>query len=54
MLDPHVTDEALMIRFQQGDRAAFALLVKKHKSPLYNFALRQLRAKTTAEDVASL
>ncbi|HEY2368630.1 MAG TPA: RNA polymerase sigma factor [Polyangiaceae bacterium] len=51
MIDPHVTDEALMIRFQQGDRAAFALLVKKHKSPLYNFALRQLRAKTTAEDV---
>jgi RNA polymerase sigma-70 factor (ECF subfamily) len=51
MIDPHVTDEALMIRFQQGDRAAFAALVKKHKSPLYNFALRQLRAKTTAEDV---
>lgn len=51
MIDPHVTDEALMIRFQQGDRAAFAALVKKHKSPLFNFALRQLRAKTTAEDV---
>ena len=51
MIDPHVTDEALMIRFQQGDRAAFAALVRKHKSPLYNFALRQLRAKTTAEDV---
>ena len=51
MIDPHVTDEALMIRFQQGDRAAFAALVKKHKSPLFNIALRQLRAKTTAEDV---
>ena len=51
MIDPHVTDEALMIRFQQGDRAAFAALVKKHKSPLFNFALRQLRVKTTAEDV---
>jgi len=51
VIDPHVTDEALMIRFQQGDRAAFAALVKKHKSPLFNFALRQLRAKTTAEDV---
>jgi RNA polymerase sigma-70 factor, ECF subfamily len=51
MIDPHVTDEALMIRFQQGDRAAFAALVRKHKSPLFNFALRQLRAKTTAEDV---
>ena len=51
MIDPHVTDEALMIRFQQGDRAAFAALVRKHKTPLYNFALRQLRAKQTAEDV---
>ena len=54
MIDPHVTDEALMIRFQQGDRAAFAALVKKHKSPLYNFALRQLRAKTTADPSLSL
>jgi RNA polymerase sigma-70 factor (ECF subfamily) len=51
MIDPHVTDEALMIRFQQGDRAAFAALVKRHKVPLFNFALRQIRAKTTAEDV---
>jgi RNA polymerase sigma-70 factor (ECF subfamily) len=51
MIDPHVTDEALMIRFQQGDRAAFAALVKKHKSPLFNFALRQIRIRTTAEDV---
>jgi RNA polymerase sigma-70 factor (ECF subfamily) len=31
-----------MIRFQSGDRAAFALLVKRHQSPLYNFALRHL------------
>ncbi len=51
MIDPHVTDEALMIRFQQGDRAAFAVLVKKHKSPLFNFALRQIRLRSTAEDV---
>ena len=33
MIDPHVTDEALMIRFQQGDRAAFAALVKELLSP---------------------
>lgn len=51
MIDPHVTDEALMIRFQQGDRAAFAALVRKHKTPLFNFALRQLRVRPTAEDV---
>jgi len=51
MIDPHVTDEALMIRFQQGDRTAFAALVKRHKTPLFNFALRQIRVRTTAEDV---
>jgi RNA polymerase sigma-70 factor (ECF subfamily) len=45
------TDEALMIRFQRGDRAAFALLVRRHQGPLYNFALRHLRAPQLAEDV---
>jgi RNA polymerase sigma-70 factor (ECF subfamily) len=27
------------------------VLVRRHKSPLFNFALRQLRARSTAEDV---
>jgi RNA polymerase sigma-70 factor, ECF subfamily len=45
------TDEALMIRFQSGDRAAFTLLVRRHQSPLYNFSLRQLRSAAAAEDV---
>jgi RNA polymerase sigma-70 factor, ECF subfamily len=46
-----VTDEALMVRFQSGDRAAFTLLVRRHQSPLYNFALRQLRSGPAAEEV---
>jgi RNA polymerase sigma-70 factor (ECF subfamily) len=46
-----VSDEALMIRFQRGERAAFAQLVRRHKGALYNFALRQIRTPTTAEDV---
>jgi RNA polymerase sigma-70 factor (ECF subfamily) len=46
-----VTDEALMIRFQRGDRAAFAALVRRHQTPLYNFSLRHLRAPAVAEDV---
>ncbi len=46
-----VTDEALMIRFQRGDRAAFATLVRRHQTPLYNFSLRHLRAQPAAEDV---
>jgi RNA polymerase sigma-70 factor (ECF subfamily) len=46
-----VTDEALMIRFQRGDRSAFASLVRRHQTPLYNFALRHLRLQALAEDV---
>jgi RNA polymerase sigma-70 factor (ECF subfamily) len=47
------TDEALMIRFQRGDRGAFASLVRKHQGSLFNFALRQLRSAGSgpAEDV---
>lgn len=44
-------DEALMVRFQRGDRAAFQQLVRRHQTPLYNFALRHLRHATQAEDV---
>jgi RNA polymerase sigma-70 factor, ECF subfamily len=45
------TDEALMIRFQGGDRAAFTWLVRKHQGPLFNFALRHLRSQPSAEEV---
>jgi RNA polymerase sigma-70 factor (ECF subfamily) len=45
------TDEALMIRFQSGDRSAFTVLVRRHQSPLYNFAMRQLRSPSVAEEV---
>lgn len=40
-----------MIRFQSGERAAFALLVKRHQAPLYNFALRHLGSAAAAEEV---
>jgi RNA polymerase sigma-70 factor (ECF subfamily) len=46
-----VTDEVLMMRFQAGDRAAFAVLVKKHKTPIYNFVLRLTRSTSAAEDL---
>jgi RNA polymerase sigma-70 factor, ECF subfamily len=45
------TDEALMIRFQAGDRAAFTLLVRRHQGPLFNFALRYLRSSPLAQEV---
>jgi RNA polymerase sigma-70 factor (ECF subfamily) len=46
-----VSDEALMVRFQRGDRTCFTALVRRHQTPLYNFALRQLRVASVAEDV---
>ena len=48
---PDPPDETLMLRYQQGDRAAFATLVRRHQAPLYNFAIRQLRLPQVAEDV---
>jgi RNA polymerase sigma-70 factor, ECF subfamily len=45
------SDEALVRLFQQGDATAFRVLVTRHKTPLYNFALRQLRSPTLAEDI---
>lgn len=44
-------DEALMLRFQRGDRAAFRVLLARHQKPLFNFALRHLRSPALAEDV---
>lgn len=46
-----VTDEVLMMRFQGGDRSAFAQLVRRHKTPLYNFVVRQVRVAQVAEDL---
>lgn len=48
---PDPSDETLMLRYQNGDRAAFAQLVRRHQGPLYNFALRQVRVGQVAEDV---
>lgn len=45
------TDEMLMVRYQRGDRRAFAELVHRHGRPVYNFVLRQLRDADAAEDV---
>jgi RNA polymerase sigma-70 factor (ECF subfamily) len=44
-------DETLMLRYQQGDRSAFAQLVRRHQTALFNFALRQVRAPQVAEDI---
>jgi len=45
------SDEVLMVRYQRGDRDAFAMLVKRHNKQVYNFVLRQLKAPALCEDV---
>ena len=40
-----------MTRYQRGDLTAFAALVQRHKTPMFNFVLRQLKVPATAEDV---
>src|SRR3954463_10079649 len=45
------TDEMLMVRYQRGERKAFAELVRRHNRPIYNFVLRQLRVPSVAEEV---
>jgi RNA polymerase sigma-70 factor (ECF subfamily) len=40
-----------MVRFQGGDRGAFAVLVRRHQGPLFNFALRHLGTSAAAEEV---
>jgi len=48
---PEVTDEALMTRYQRGDLAAFSVLVQRHKTPLFNFVLRQIKVPPAAQDL---
>jgi RNA polymerase sigma-70 factor (ECF subfamily) len=45
------SDEVLMVRYQRGDREAFAELLRRYERPIYNFALRYLRHASLAEDV---
>jgi RNA polymerase sigma-70 factor (ECF subfamily) len=40
-----------MQRYQGGDRTVFAELVRRHKTPVYNFILRQIRSPSAAEDL---
>jgi RNA polymerase sigma-70 factor (ECF subfamily) len=46
-----ISDEALMSRYQRGDVNAFASLMQRHKKPIFNFVLRQVRASAPAEDL---
>jgi RNA polymerase sigma-70 factor, ECF subfamily len=45
------TDEMLMVRYQRGDREAFAELVRRYETPMYNFVIRHLRHTESAADI---
>jgi RNA polymerase sigma-70 factor (ECF subfamily) len=40
-----------MVRYQRGDREAFAELVRRYSGPIYNFSFRHVRHAPIAEDV---
>jgi len=45
-----LSDEDLMRRYADGDAAAFEVLYRRHKGPLFRFVLRQLPDRSTAEE----
>ena len=47
-----ISDEALMLEFQRGSRAAFTELFARYREPLYGFFRRRLASKDRAEDLA--
>ena len=44
-------DKALMLRFKDGDSAAFDTLYARHKGPLYRYLLRHVGDPETAADL---
>jgi RNA polymerase sigma-70 factor, ECF subfamily len=46
-----VPDEALLRQYHGGDRAAFGVLLQRHRRPVFNFILRYLGDRNQAEDL---
>ncbi len=48
----HVPDDsALMLRYKDGDIAAFETLYRRHNDALYRYLLRLCRHRESAEDI---
>jgi RNA polymerase sigma-70 factor (ECF subfamily) len=45
------SDEALMLEFQKGSRAAFEELFARYRNPLYGFFRRRLASRERADDL---
>jgi len=50
-MNEETSDEALMLRYQSGDAAAFDELYARHRSGLYRFIVRQGRLGDHAEEL---
>lgn len=50
-IDQFDSDEALMLRYAQGDFGAFETLYKRHKGGVYRYFMRQLANPALAEDL---
>lgn len=50
-MDNAVEDSALMLRYKDGDTAAFEILYRRHNDALYRYLLRLSHHPATAEDV---
>src|SRR5436190_22635845 len=44
-------DEDLMVMYQKGEVRAFEVLLSRHRKPVYNFILRFIGDRETAEDL---
>ncbi len=44
-------DSALMLRYKDGDTAAFEMLYRRHNDALYRYLLRLCQHRATAEDI---
>ena len=49
--DKTISDEALMLEFQDGSRPAFEQLFARYRAPLFAFFRRRLPTETRAEDL---
>src|SRR5436309_214100 len=52
MPSPETSDSELIQRIGEGDRDAFESLYERYARPVFGFALRRLRDRGQAEDVA--
>jgi RNA polymerase sigma-70 factor (ECF subfamily) len=50
-MDPTPADSALMLRYRDGDVAAFEMLYRRHNDALYRYLLRLTQNRSAAEDV---